>query len=383
MRAPGALLLFLSRVLISSLTVQPSGAFLEIITRGDDGAIVSKKSHTIADFVYYDAPGHPGVNGSAIILSGKDACGGLDEKFAAKVRDMVVFTESRECRISDVYINMDLAGAKALIIIEPFFKRPGWLTFYCYDCHDEHSPRGLLPPSWNDGRNMPMVSVSSMGDEDSLSLDITLKEVHISPPFDHSFKQLFLSYHWTLLVRVLAPAFSLATSVLAGFEVLRLKRKGHFRRAWISGVICAIEAPVLFMVALILAFGHYGPMTLDFVYHAIIRDLFLGVSVSTTIVFSFFLREESRWLIQSLPRRSIWKVHRWGLAASLCLFVSYIVRPIAMTSFRSLVLALIVVNFAITVTLQCTVAVYWFTQVPSSNSVQRRVYLASFTSYYY
>jgi len=195
-----------------------------------------------------------------------------------------------------------------------------------------------------------------------LSHDPTIEEVRISPPFDRSFQQLFLSYHWTLLNRVLAPAFSLATSVLAGSEVLRLKREGLLRRAWISGIICVIEAPVLFLVALILAFGHFGPMALDFVYHEVLRSLFLGFSVSTTLLFSFFLREESRCLIQSLPRRSVWNVYRWGLAASLCLFVSYIARPVTMISFRSMWLALVTINFSITIVLQIIVSVYCFSQ---------------------
>jgi len=206
--------------------------------------------------------------------------------------------------------------------------------------------------------------VSSMGDEDSWTNGptTTMEEVRISPPYDRSFEQLYLSYHFTLFVRVLAPAFGLTASVLAGSEVLRLKREGCFRKAWITGTICALEAPVLFIVALILALGHFGPMALDFVYHRALQDLFIGFSVSTTLLFSFFLAEESRCIIRSLPRRSFWEVYRWGLAACLCLLLSYIALPVSMVFLKDAWRILIAVNFASTFVLQCTIAAFWFTQ---------------------
>jgi len=205
--------------------------------------------------------------------------------------------------------------------------------------------------------NMPMVSVSE---------DVRISKLWENPRLvlavggesDERFTEYVRSWQWILVMQVFSPLFAIYTAAMAkkGFYDARqrhgVSRPGGVRASvddsggtdgaasasspqvappgakdqpWpIAAVVCAIEGPTLLLVAAALALGQHGPMLLPHAAHLVCNDLFLGVSLLTTVLVALYLHDEALKIDdgQSIggaspppPLPPTWVVHRRKLIA--------------------------------------------------------------------
>ena len=87
----------------------------------------------------------------------------------------------------------------------------------------------------------------------------------------------------------------------------------------IAAVVCAIEAPTLMLLGAVLALGQNGPMLLPHTVHLICSDLFLGISLLTSLLVALYLQDEATIDFDRStqpPPLSMWSKHRRKLMAA-------------------------------------------------------------------
>jgi len=87
----------------------------------------------------------------------------------------------------------------------------------------------------------------------------------------------------------------------------------------ISAVVCAIEAPTLLLLGAVLALGQNGPMLLPHIVDLICSDLFLGISLLTSLLVALYLQDEApkdNGNDAQPPPSSTWSKHRRKLMAA-------------------------------------------------------------------
>ena len=125
----------------------------------------------------------------------------------------------------------------------------------------------------------------------------------IKLPHVSLYEDMFLSFVWTALMRILLPALACYTSMGAAGEGVRIwKSRGPDSNSergqrfltikYLGLVIVGINTFYMPVIAFTLASGQYGPTTyLPFSFHTAAFFLFPSVSVSTTLVLGLVISE--------------------------------------------------------------------------------------------
>lgn len=246
----------------------------------------------------------PYVRAPAVFLSSSELCGGSELSSVTKQRvsRAIVITETTfsGCFLEDKYARLIGVDALALIQVEKpnppgigVFRRHQWFG-------DEFEGSSMLALSMS----LDEETLHSIRQKPSL-------ELIIEPPFDTRYADAFKSSEWTAFMRVIAPALALAASSLAFREAATMNRTRQVQGVdtlSVGFVVCAVEAPCLFLIALVMLLGQFGPMMLPLHVHYIFASLLSGTSVVTSALVALYLREECRPAPQ---RRSVWLTYKW------------------------------------------------------------------------
>jgi len=203
----------------------------------------------------------------------------------------------------------------------------------------------------NNHRTMPMVSIS---EDDRLSLlwkDSGLL-LAVGGESDERFVDYCRSWMRITIMQVLIPSFALYSAAIARKSLLDTLHRHGIRagnsadvdvraispednipqnsqkialrnmkvQPWpIAAVVCAIEAPTLVLLGAVLALGQNGPMLLPHTVHLICSDLFLGISLLTSLLVALYLQDEApkdSGNDAQPPPSSTWSKHRRKLMAA-------------------------------------------------------------------
>jgi len=132
--------------------------------------------------------------------------------------------------------------------------------------------------------------------------------MRISRPHNLEFRKMFNSWIWIFFVRILSPLIAFSTSILALFQLRRLRN----REEWsVSGVIFAVEFPINLLLAWsqIIYYGGFVQKKFD----AAGAPLYTGTGAFSTFILALYLFEENTHLSSGSPRRNILVVHRFKI----------------------------------------------------------------------
>lgn len=266
-------------------------------------------------FEHYGPDHDVRVGGLAVVVDAKDLCGNsLSSEIKMMVLGRIVVSEATYgiCRLEVKYKRLFEAGALALVNMVPI-DPPGLLCFRRHDwITDEFKGASLVLVSASIDRG----SWSTLRNENGLALAI-------EPPHDTSYANAFTSVEWLLSVRIFAPFWAIYASFIAFKEAFILLKTNstHKHPSGISVVfvVCAVEAPILLVVAVVLACGQHGPMVLPVQVHLACLNLFSGISLTTSVLISLYLTEECRPAPQ---RRVVWVHYKWMIR--VCALVNFI-----------------------------------------------------------
>ena len=254
---------------------------------------------------------------------------------AEKVRNKIVFWDydtPARCSLEDIYMRHDAAGAAALV-------KPTWSRTPGAGCF-------IHGFNWRQTQKARMTLVEVYkGDLVKLMKKCNPHlEFQISPPHDESYYRSFTSWYWTVLIRVCIPLVGFWTSMCALVEwyrgkqsFLRLKRQMHPLRAEVRRVgftVFVIEGISIFVLSIMAALGHLGPLTLPSIFFTPFLTGLSGSSVICSTLLAVVMREQRLALSASrLPMRSFWAKYKmtmrtigilfWGLdILPFCLSIS-------------------------------------------------------------
>jgi hypothetical protein len=233
----------------------------------------------------------------------------LDNKWAGKIVVVDTFCWDR----GFTYASVQQAGAVALVERIPVL--PGINTF----SHMEWDPNTA-----NQGRSMPFVASPL----DCYIDDATV--LHLGPPHNDEYFNLFTSPVWNLGIRIVIPVASILTSLIAFAESYRASKllswTTHAGNAapvihpanyelWTMGIaICLIEGVSTFLLALAFALGQQGPQMLPRAFHDMFFTLLTGTSLVTSVFIVLLIKERLRVAPpRCLPLRLMSEAYRYTL----------------------------------------------------------------------
>lgn len=249
------------------------------------------------------------MRGPALFLRGRQLC----ERQAFSVAGFIIFSDEAGtyCSHGVSYQILNRAGAKGFVIQEAW-NPPGIFTYE----HDNWSPTS------RSGDSMVMVSMfwgrrKEIANDWRASNDLVLE---IRPPHYAEARNVEDSAVWLIVLRIAAPAFAFATflaAVRAVRDSISCKKKVLLSPGL---VVLMLEAPVMLLVALMLACGQNGPMVFPASVHRAFFNLLSGSSVFAALVLALFLREEGRFQDTRLPRRLVFSHYGFVVAFSAVVY---------------------------------------------------------------
>ena len=138
-------------------------------------------------------------------------------------------------------------------------------------------------------------------------------KVSVGSPDDDSFRGLFRSVLWNILMRVLVPLFASGTLILQVSEAAELfssvKAAGVPIQVYPTFRLAAyvVEAPVVLLMSIFYVGGHMGRMMIPINMHMAAWNLFTCSSILMSSMVALFMYEENRVSKRRLPRRCLWK----------------------------------------------------------------------------
>ena len=278
---------------------------------------ISGLSWKSAAFKYYGPQSGSALNGTAVLID--VIC---DSKKWPNVEGKIaIFTRaSRGCSLDKVY--KGLSKEKAIATVETGIQElPDMYSYLhaswdrCLLCHNPMPYFRVVDP--NDEMRDHLVRFVDSG-----------AMLHIESPHSVSLTNLYGSWLWLLMMRILVPMYAILTAIMAAFEVYREVFSVDFKARAphsVRLVICVVESTSLLVVGCMLALGQYGPMVLPWPIHFALVTLFSGVGLFTTTLLAIFLYEEGRHSSEGrqAPRRSIWKAHRALISMAFICFVCW------------------------------------------------------------
>ena len=214
-------------------------------------------------FKYYGKPrGQQSINASAIVLSGKDTC--YPDGDVVKGKIVLAVRENRLCDLEESYERLSQRGAVAFVSISAMM-HPGQFCYRHMSWNAQkfaHNPLVLVEATKNGFVNAGSASRNKvdrefrriMDDWSAAAAEGSL-QLLLAPPWDSTYQDWFESWWWTLVMRVLLPAYALYVCAFAA-----LQSHQYYRRSaeWAPGrVICALETPIMLLIAVFLACGLY------------------------------------------------------------------------------------------------------------------------------
>lgn len=274
---------------------------------------IYQQSYPTSSYAHY-GPGlfeNPRVQAHGVHLTTEDLCGSyeLSPNTRLRVQNCIVITKSlfSGCLMEEIYKNLFEAGAVAVVDLAPA-DPPG---ISCFMKHEWFKNKF-------EGASMLMVGASLNDDTSSSWIEVAKRgdlELVIEPPYDRRYANIFSSVAWIIVMRIIGPLWALFTSFLALREIREYVRKKTIVRQVrgvstlsIGFVVFLIEAPSLFLVAIILAMGQYGPYELPLYFHFAFLSLLGGTSLIASCLLALFLREECR---PAPLRRNVWVQYKW------------------------------------------------------------------------
>ena len=227
------------------------------------------------------------------------------------VRGRVVLTRMLriECDLSELYSRLEHSGAAALAL-QTFSQVPGILSFA--KSNWAGLPNGKIPCVDVAGRFYA---------EMSSGLVVDIDNFHIT-----EFQDIFLSWPWTLVMRIILPLLALYTCVL-GFQGASSRRyHGLWERRRsnkprpVGFIIGIIEMVTCLVIAVNLVLGYNGPMLMPYRMHAATILLLSGSTLFATVLLGLLAREKTRAL-NYLPERDVWVQYRITLTVAAVMFV--------------------------------------------------------------
>ena len=298
----------------------------------------------------------------ALFISGADLCSPDFQGINVTSRMVIADRSETECLMTELYPKLQAAGASALVRVVGW-NPPGYLAFYhntweeCAFCDD---PMTLVETVDPDGVLEELGGIQST----------TLIRIHLGPKHDRSYRTLFKSWAWVIMMQILSPLFAWWTSYLAGVHLLRTYRHGSkAMNVDVLVVICLVECPTTFLIGAAFICGQFGPNMLPMFIHAGFFSLLTGASIWTTLLLVLFLREENNHARTRIPRRSIFDLHRsliWSSALFTLLWdaQSFVLGTLMgtwnmPTTIWNLVLGIL---FVVQIPLQATIALYFLSK---------------------
>jgi len=240
----------------------------------------------------------------AVFVSGADLCSPHFSGIDVVGRMVVSYRSDTGCLMTDIYPKLLASGASAfvrIVVLNP----PGFLTFYhntwdaCVFCDE------------------PMAMVSTVDPKgifkelEELSLANTKIKIRLSAKHDTTYRDLFKSPAWVVLMQIVVPLCAWWTSYLSGVDLFRTFRGAQTKKINLRVVIYCVECPVMFFIGVAFVCGQFGPTMLPMYIHAsFFTTLLTGTSVFTTLLLVLFLREEEHSSQTNSSRRSIFVLHR-------------------------------------------------------------------------
>ena len=276
---------------------------------------------------YGKLSGEQAINASAVVLKGRDLCWPKADVVKGKI--VIAVRENTLCDLEVSYEALDAYGALALVSIVAQ-RRPG---FFCYrhlswDRYAladnalvlvEATKKGFVVAQGrhvgNFGSNGIEKQFARILDDWTARADEGTLRLLLSAPWDTFYQDYYESWWRKLFMQVLLPCYALYSSALAVLHSLRYYRKGT---EWAPGrVICFMEAPIMLLIAVVLACGLYGPDTLP--TYTYVATVFLGSTFghTTSIIVVLFVRHSMLDLQRGVKRSNVCKVHRRKLLAFL------------------------------------------------------------------
>ena len=221
-------------------------------------------SHTSFFKFYGKLKGDDSINGSAIVMEGRQICWPPRELVEGKI--VVAVRENHFCDLEDSYKALSDRGALAFISITAML-HPG---IFCYR-HQSWDPWALAD------NKLVLVEATKYGfvlaadgrvdSVDGAYIERRFNQIIeawaaesdmrllIGQPFDTFYQEAYESMWWTMTLRVLMPIYALYTSAFATLQSLQYHKRGS---EWAPGrVICFVEGPIMFFIATALACGLY------------------------------------------------------------------------------------------------------------------------------
>jgi len=245
------------------------------------------------------------VEASAVVLSGDFLCSPAAENVFRKI----VIGDDRfaKCNHYDIFRALEAAGAVGFIHLVDRSTPIGWATFE----HFSWSANAMI------SKNITVVEAYA---EDLGFASTTLNlRARITPPHDETFADVYLSWHWTLVLRVMVPIMALRVTVSGTMGICnswylycREEDPVNVQIKFASFFVCTIATSTAFLLGLICALGQWGPEVCPNYYHQFFVTGFYGTLMLTTSVSCCIMRERLRSFWQ-YPPRLLWPHNRFRL----------------------------------------------------------------------
>lgn len=139
----------------------------------------------------------------------------------------------------------------------------------------------------------------------------------INPASHSSFRDLFDSYLWLIVIRVSLPSLAILASLDALVEVLRiisLSKPGWETDSRTIGlIVCAMEVPCMSIIAFVIAAGLYGPYILSASICQVALASFNGCGIFETLLLALHLSELRRKEYLEYEQRSLLSHYRFQI----------------------------------------------------------------------
>ena len=318
--------------------------------RADAALVIGNQTWLSSDYKYY-GPNKQHLTGIAEVFEGDSTCT-VPESASGKI--VVISRDSTVCLFGEAYMNYRKAGVLALVEVT------NW------------NPPGLLAlrhHTWDSQKyasygNLPAVAVYDVSGSIFEAIRSTDGPCYatLTSTSDDSFANMYLSWQWTVTLRLLAPAFAIYTAYLAALGLYH----DHGSSVWtVRRVMFAIELPCLCATGAVLALGQYGPTVMPQRIHAPFFNLVNGGSVFTSVLVSLFLREEGRHLRTQSPRRPLRFQYPITISFSVLFFLCYdfITSLLPLTDLSTLIWEVVYGGmYCLMLLFQISVAVAFFVQ---------------------
>ena len=319
-----------------------------IFSRARGALLIGNMSYPTQTYLYYGPSRHV-LTGIAVAIDSGSACDRLED-VAGKI--VLLERSIATCPFEEYYVSIMKAGALALVEVWPF-DTPGFLGFRHH--------------TWNEKKyasDEHLHAVRTADPSGEIMQEIRSSEprvVILTPPGRDPFVSLYLSWEWTLIIRVLAPAFAAYGACLAAMGLYRERGVPEWS---VRHVMYVIELPCLCLAGASLALGQYGPFVMPVQIHNIFNFLMNGGSIFTSILVALFLRETQRHLKMQLPRPPLRTRYPTVIATSFLCFFAYdfFVTVLWLTNLQTIATVSFFVLYAFAIPVQLVVAVFFLYQ---------------------